>query len=140
MLWIPLAGERLPPGTAGLERRRTGAGYVRIAPGPDGASHFEDVPVALTARSEIVDVSAPVSVTGVIFRRSPPDYDLDWHQAPRRQFVITLSGAVEIVASDGEARRLGVGSAMLAEDTTGKGHLSRAPAAVERRSLFVPLA
>ncbi len=67
------------------------------------------------------------------------EYNLDWHNAPRRQFVVTLAGEVEIVASDGEVRRFGPGGVMLADDTTGNGHVSRGVGA-ERLSLFVPLA
>jgi arginine repressor len=33
-----------------------------------------------------------------------PDYDLDWHPAPRRQYIINLDAGVQITASDGEAR------------------------------------
>ena len=31
-------------------------------------------------------------------------YDLDWHLAPRGQYIVNLDGAVKITASDGEAR------------------------------------
>jgi hypothetical protein len=43
---------------------------------------------------------------------------------------------VEIVASGGETRRFGPGSIMLADDTTGKGHISKA-LTPERISIFV---
>jgi uncharacterized cupin superfamily protein len=36
-----------------------------------------------------------------------------------------LSGEWQVTASDGESRRFGVGSVLLVEDTTGKGHSSR---------------
>jgi len=62
---------------------------------------------------------------GVIFRRTPADQFLAWHPAPRRQYVITLSGAAEVEASDGEVRLVGPGTIMLADDTTGKGHITR---------------
>jgi hypothetical protein len=73
------------------------------------------------------------------FRLSPASYALDYHPAPRRQFIVNLSGAVEITASDGEVRVFGPGSIMLAEDTTGKGHISKAVGGEERLSLFVHL-
>ncbi len=113
---------------------------MRIAPTADGGSAFEDVVVPPQSGNGSVEVSALIPATSVIFRRSPPDYDLDWHTAPRRQFVITLTGAVEIVASDGQTRRLGPGTILRAEDISGKGHLSRNAGAGERLSLFVPLA
>ena len=38
---------------------------------------------------------------GIQFRSTPPGHFIDWHPAPRRQFVITLSGEVEIGLGDG---------------------------------------
>ena len=64
--------------------------------------------------------------TGIIFREVQPDYDLDWHPAPRRQYIINLDAGVQITASDGEVRVIGAGEVILVEDTTGKGHLSKA--------------
>jgi hypothetical protein len=54
--------------------------------------------------------------------------------------VVNITGTVEIVASDGEQRRFGPGTILLAEDTTGKGHTSRGLGGAERLSLFIPLA
>ena len=113
--------------------------YFRIYAGPDGESHFEDVEVPLQTGGAQSELSATIPVTGIIFRRSPADQYVDWHPAPRRQFVITLSGEAEIEASDGEVRHIGPGTVMLAEDTTGKGHITRGVGTAERISLFVPL-
>ena len=49
----------------------------------------------------------------------------DYHCAPQRQFVIHLKGAGEIEVGDGTKRRFGVGDVLLADDTTGQGHISR---------------
>ncbi|MFN8558996.1 MAG: hypothetical protein U0531_17200 [Dehalococcoidia bacterium] len=114
--------------------------YLRIYAGPDGESHFEDVEVAAAPGGVASDLSEVIPATGVIFRRSRADQYVDWHPAPRRQFVITLSGEAEIVASDGEVRRIGPGTVMLADDTTGKGHITRGIGTADRLSLFVPLA
>jgi uncharacterized cupin superfamily protein len=56
------------------------------------------------------------------------------------KFVVNLSGEVEITVSDGETRRFGPGTILLAEDVTGKGHISRGVGNAERVSIFVPLA
>jgi hypothetical protein len=66
--------------------------------------------------------------------------DLDWHPAPNRQYVVTLSGESEIELDGGRKLRLGPGHILLAEDTTGQGHISRAIGAGDRISLFIPLA
>jgi hypothetical protein len=59
-------------------------------------------------------------------------YDRSWHNAPLRQYVVTLTGWWEIEVSDGEVRRFGPGSVLLAEDTTGKGHVNRVNGPTER--------
>ena len=114
--------------------------YLRIYADENGESHFEDVEVPLSSQSRSSELSELIPATGIIFRRSPADQFIDWHPAPRRQFVITLSGEAEVEASDGEVRRIGPGTVMLADDTTGKGHITREVGSVERLSLFVPLA
>lgn len=113
--------------------------YFRIYAGEDGESHFEDVDIILDSQSGGSDLSMLYPATGVIFRRSPSDQHLDWHPAPRRQFVVTLSGEAEVEASDGEVRQIGPGTIMLAEDVTGKGHITRAVGPTERLSIFIPL-
>ena len=50
---------------------------------------------------------------------------MDWHPAPRRQYVIIVSGQLEIGLGDGTTRRFGPGAARLVEDTTGQGHTTR---------------
>jgi hypothetical protein len=51
----------------------------------------------------------------------------DWHPAPRRQLVVFVTGPVTIRTSDGDARSLPPGSAVLVEDTWGRGHVTEHP-------------
>lgn len=74
----------------------------------------------------------------VAFRINHPDQNLDFHPAPRRQLVVNLFGAVELETGLGEIRRLGAGDILLADDTTGRGHISR-DVEGPRRNLFIPL-
>ena len=113
--------------------------YFRIYSDEDGESHFEDLDIELETQPNGGAYSELHPATGVIFRRTPADQYLDWHPAPRRQYVITLSGEAEVEASDGEIRRIGPGTIMLADDTTGKGHITRGIGAEDRISLFIPL-
>jgi hypothetical protein len=53
--------------------------------------------------------------------------ETDWHNPPQRLLVLWLTGEVEFETSDGNIRRLPAGSVVLAEDTTGKGHITRHP-------------
>ena len=115
--------------------------YTRIYADASGETHLEDVEPPMKDAGNASTMSDLMAAKGVIFREnSSEEYFIDWHNAPRRQFVVNLSGEVEITVSDGEKRRFGPGSILLAEDVTGKGHISRGIGKSERRSLFVPLA
>ena len=113
---------------------------VRVYTGDDGASHFEDIEIDLEDRGLMGRISQLWRGGGVLFREVDGEYALDFHTAPRRQFVINLSGSVEIEVGDGSVRLLGPGGILLAEDTTGQGHISRAVNGEPRSCLFLPLA
>jgi hypothetical protein len=104
-----------------------------------GESHFETVEIQYVESSRSGRLSARLPATGIIFREVQPDYDLDWHPAPRRQYIINLDAGVQITASDGESRRIGAGEVILVEDTYGKGHLSKAIDGKLRNCIFVPI-
>ena len=112
---------------------------TRIFTGDDGRSHFEDVDVELQDVGAGGHISTPWPASSVMFREVAGSYDLDFHNAPRRQLVVNLTGSVEIEVGDGTVRRLGPGSILLAEDTTGQGHISRAVEGEPRSCLFIPL-
>lgn len=104
-----------------------------------GESHFRDLQVEWLEETRSGRLSKRLPATGIIFRQVPPTYDLDWHPAPRRQYIINLDGGVRITASDGESRMIGAGEVILVEDTTGKGHLSKAVDGKIRHCIFVPV-
>ena len=106
---------------------------VRLYSGDDGESHFEDLEIPIEG-----GLSMAFSVDTLDFREAPEEHDADWHNASRRQFVITTRGALEVEIAGGERRRLGVGDVMLAEDLTGRGHVSRS-VETPRRSIVVTL-
>jgi hypothetical protein len=110
-------------------------GIYRLYTGSDGESHFEDLP--LGARS---DLGSLTPTAGIMFRESPAGNFLDWHPAPRRQWVIILSGELEIGLGDGTRRRFGPGDARLVEDTTGRGHTTRVVGSAPCLMAYVPLA
>ncbi len=109
---------------------------VRLYTGSDGKSHFE---VLNLPRGE-TEKLALKSGADVVLRRSSPGHFVDWHNAPRRQYVITLSGQVEIVVGDGTKRVQGPGDVTLAEDLTGEGHTTRVIGNQQRVTLVIPLA
>jgi quercetin dioxygenase-like cupin family protein len=92
----------------------------RLYTGPDGQSHVEAVDIEKKA-----DWLKGLATTQINFRVWPKGEFMDWHPAPRRQFVIILSGQLEIGLGDGTKHVFGPGDARLVEDTTGKGHTTR---------------
>lgn len=107
--------------------------------GPDGQSHFEDIAVPLDDLGPMGAISRLWPGKGVQFREVGGDYNLDFHCAPRRQLVVNLTGSVEIEIGDGTKRVLGPGTILLADDTTGQGHISRNVDGRPRQCLFVHL-
>jgi hypothetical protein len=104
-----------------------------------GQSHFRDIEIEWVEEGRGGKLSRRLPATGIIFREVPPAYDLDWHPAPRRQYIINLDARGEITARDGEARIIGAGEVILVEDTSGKGHLSKAVDGKLRHCIFVPI-
>jgi len=112
---------------------------TRLFSGADGKSRFEDLEVPLEDRGDIGFLSETVKATGVIFRETHGDYDYNWHNAPQRQYIVMLDGEVEIEVSDGTKRIFRTGDIVLAEDTTGQGHISRAVEGKPRKSVFITM-
>ncbi|MFQ6028291.1 MAG: hypothetical protein ACE5Q6_12425 [Dehalococcoidia bacterium] len=111
---------------------------VRIYTGDDGESHFEemDLPYEQIADAER---TAMQSVSGIQFRRQQPGLQHGFHNAPRRQYIITLEGQAEIGLGDGTKRIFNAGDAELAEDLTGRGHTTAAVGNIPRVSIAIPL-
>lgn len=98
---------------------------TRIYTGDDAQSHFEELDIPLSGQA-IGQVSGQIPASSVFFRNSTDGPEVyDFHVAPRRQFVVHLAGRVEIEVGDGTKRQFGVGDILLADDTTGQGHISR---------------
>ncbi len=117
-----------------------GLAVVRLYTGDDGQSHFEDLMLPMSVIAGVGAMSGRIPAESVFFRDTAdtgPEV-MDFHVAPRRQFVIHLAGRAEIEVGDGSKRQFGVGDLLIADDTTGQGHISRE---IEgpRRQIFVPL-
>jgi len=124
---------------AALAQKRKPIVVTRIYTGADGQTHAEQIDVTLGPTTPSGELSEMMKVSGLQFRRTPPNHFQDWHPAPRRQYVITLSGRGEIELMVGQKVPLDPGHILLAEDTTGKGHISRGVGNEDRISLFIPL-
>ena len=102
----------------------------------NGDSHFRDIEIEWAEDRSYGQLSERMPANGIIFRRTTGEYDLDWHPAPRRQYIVNLDAAVKITASDGEVRTIKAGEIFLVEDIHGKGHRSASVDGKERHSLF----
>jgi quercetin dioxygenase-like cupin family protein len=103
--------------------------------GSDGQSHIEEQTLAAHPI-----LSEPRAAVHIEFRELPAGAFMDWHPAPRRQYVIVLAGQLEIGFKDGTVRRVNPGDATLAEDTTGPGHTTRVVSPTPALAAIVPLA
>jgi len=105
--------------------------YDRLYSGPDGKSCVQrGLEIELTTR-DFVPPAPPIEVSGLepastyAFLLVPASFVGDWHPSPKRQWVFYLQGEMEYEAGDGSKWRVGPGSYMLTEDTSGEGHRSR---------------
>ena len=107
---------------------------IRLYTGDDGQAHFEDLNVPAGERETV----ALKPGADMAFRRIPDGSFIDWHTAPRLQYVIVLSGQMEIGIGDGTKRMLNPGDILQVEDLTGQGHTTRSVG--NRIMAYVPLA
>ena len=112
---------------------------TRIYTGPDNQTHAEQVELKFTPGNP-TELSKLMPVTGAELHRAKAGNVEDWHHAPRRQYVITISGRGEIEVAGGKKIIAGPGNIDLVEDTTGKGHITRVISTEDRVTLQIPLA
>jgi quercetin dioxygenase-like cupin family protein len=113
---------------------------VRIWTGQDGNSYFEEGAIELAGGARGDMLSGKTSATIVSFQETASGGTFAWHDAPARQFVITLSGTLDFQTRNGEHFMIRPGDILLAEDTTGTGHSWRLVDAEPWRRVYVILA
>lgn len=123
-------------------RSHTVVPITRLYTGSDGLTHAETAEAQLSLRpgGDLYEQGAMVPATGAQIVRAAPGYVQDWHTAPRRQYLITISGRGEVELAGGKKIPLVPGQIVLVEDLTGKGHLTRTIGNQDRVSVIVPLA
>lgn len=99
---------------------------TRFYTGDDNRSHFQDLEIPTPDIVRNSHRSEALPVNGMLIRESAGDaHFLELHPAPRRQFILCLTGIVEIELGNGEKRQFGPGDVYLADDLTGEGHIHR---------------
>lgn len=117
---------------------RTGLNLFRLYADDEGQTHLEDVGYSMaTTRHGLTAQDIAASEIGLrVFDGGAET--TEFTVSPIRQLVIPLAGKAEVEASDGSRRVLEVGTILLAEDTTGAGHLVH-ELEQPRLTLLVPL-
>jgi|ERR1051326_787424 hypothetical protein len=120
------------------------ATYTHLYTDNSGESHFEDVEIDLRwtdyePPAPSLRLSSFELATQFGFMSAPAGWASDWHPSAARNLFFVISGEWEVTASDGETRRFGVGSVLLVEDTTGKGHSSRVISETDSLAVMVQL-
>lgn len=116
---------------------------IRFCATDNGESHFVEIDVPLENAQQDADGNTLLRSNSyvspnVTFVELPGGMSQSWHNAPARQIVVVLSGEVEVSTSDGQMRRWRAGEFFLADDLTGKGHLTKSVGGAVRL-LFAPL-
>lgn len=122
-----------------IAQTRKSVTMTRLYTAQDGQTHAEEVEIKLTG-DPLNEISEMFKVTGAEIHRAPAGRVNDWHVAPRRQLVITLSGRGEIEVAGGKKISLEPGHIELAEDLTGKGHITKVVGNGDRVTIQLPLA
>jgi hypothetical protein len=110
---------------------------TRLYTNDSGLSAFQDIDLVLERIGVEQSAGLPVP-TGLLLNETDAGHHYDWHNAPARQWVITLQGEIEVQLRDGSARRFGPGSVLLADDLIGSGHATRVLDGVPWRCVYVP--
>jgi hypothetical protein len=110
---------------------------VRIYSDANGDSRFEDITIPLHDAGDIGKLSVQFPAKSIIFREVVPEYDYNFHNAPKKQYLILIDGEIEIETTLGEKRQFKAGEVLLLEDTEGKGHRTRNLHPIKRKSIFI---
>jgi quercetin dioxygenase-like cupin family protein len=113
---------------------------IRLWTGDDGQSHFQSGAIELEAGVRGDFLSQKTDAVSIAFQETDSGGSFDWHTAPARQFVITLSGTLDFVTREDKHFSLDPSTLLLAEDTAGGGHSWRLLDAEPWRRIYVVLA
>lgn len=113
---------------------------VRLWTGDDGQSHFESGLVDLVPGVRGDFLSSKMNAVSISFQETDAGGKFEWHTAPVRQFVITLSGTLDFVTREDKHFILHPGIILLAEDTAGGGHSWKLVDSEPWRRIYVVLA
>jgi mannose-6-phosphate isomerase-like protein (cupin superfamily) len=113
----------------------------KLYTGDDGHSHFGKIEIDLCHIDGIENLSAKHQVDGVTFNQVAPKESYGWHNAPRRQYVITLAGEVDVEVNSGAIQRIAPGDVVLVDESSeGSGHNTTVVSEVAWVCAYIPCA
>jgi hypothetical protein len=96
---------------------------TRIYTGEDGEAYFQDLDIPFDSDKPGA-YSPDYPVQRLFFRSFPPKDVVDYHVAPRQQWVLVVGGVMEVECRGG-TRRFSPGDVLFLDDLTGRGHITR---------------
>jgi hypothetical protein len=96
---------------------------IRIYSGDGGGALFQTIEVAFDSEEDGAH-TMDFPIERMFFRRFSPGLELGHHKAPRRQWLIVVSGVFD-VGGEVEERRFKPGDIIFIEDVEGLGHTTK---------------
>ena len=90
---------------------------------PDGESAISIRQMPATGAER--PMSATFKCDSLFCRETPEGHEQGFHNAPQRQLIFLTSGILEVETSQGQRYVCRPGDLIFAEDTTGRGHITR---------------
>lgn len=104
----------------------------------DGVSDTVEESLAILTKGPSGRVTAEEPITGFQYVIAPATLAYDWHQAPQKQYVLPLTGGMQVENGKGANHTVHPGDIYRGEDTVGQGHITRALKG-QRLSIFAHL-
>ena len=98
---------------------------TRVFSGDDGESYFEDIEIPFEDKLGPSILTRPMAASDTFFIENSGEHSSEWHTAPCRQMIVVMKGELEIETGDGSKRRFYPGDVLIAEDISGRGHMTR---------------
>jgi hypothetical protein len=118
---------------------------LRLFTDASGESHFDEheltlSPAELALPAAPLLISEPQPAQGFVVIELPIGWDGGYaYPVPGRNMLLCLAGSFDVTASDGEARTISTGDALLLADAAGKGHSTRVTSAGPVRAIMIRL-
>jgi hypothetical protein len=110
-------------GTATDAAAQEGKRVLRIYTDADGNTQIQELPIATKpGRTRRTGIAHVTEFSYAEYTSSTVE---DWHNAPGRQFSISLSGEIEVEVAGGHKHAIHTGDIVFLEDLQGKGHITR---------------